>query len=63
MPDNILPLPERWQPRCLSNHLGTWLYEPTRFQQVMQAYQAGQLVAANGSAERNDPPALHRARS
>lgn len=61
MSDNILPLPESWQPRCLSNHLGVWLYEPTRFQQVMSAYQAGHLVAACPRSAQEDPPSLHRA--
>lgn len=61
MSDNILPLPESWQPRCLSNHLGTWLYEPTRFEQVMNMYRAGQLVAAAHNAGQEDPPLLYRA--
>ena len=61
MPDNILPLPESWQPRCLSNHLGTWLYEPNRFEQVMNAYRSGQMVAAARNAGQDDPPSLYRA--
>jgi len=57
---DIMPLPESWQPRCLSNHLGTWLYEPTRFEQAMNMYRSGQLVAASGN-QKVEVPSLHRA--